>query len=42
MKNKGIKIIASLFFMIIILVAGCGKKNEENKTYSCLFKTIRI
>lgn len=32
MKNKGIKIIASLFFMIIILVAGCGKKNEENKT----------
>ena len=32
MKNKGIKIIASLFFMIIILVAGCGKKNKENKT----------
>lgn len=32
MKNKGIKIIASLFFMIIILVEGCGKKNEENKT----------
>ena len=43
MKNKGIKIIASLFFMIIILVAGCGKKNEENKTNTTTpSKTVTI
>lgn len=43
MKNKGIKIIASLFFMIIILVAGCEKKNEENKTNTTTYsETVTI
>lgn len=43
MKNKVIKIIASLFFMIIILVTGCGKRNEENKTNTTIpAETITI
>lgn len=31
MENKVIKIITSLFFMIIILVAGYGKKMKKTK-----------
>lgn len=32
MKNKGIKIIASLFFMTMILLVGCNTKTEDNNT----------
>ncbi len=43
MKNKWMKLIISLFLMVIILLVGCNKKTEENKTdKTTLSETITV